>query len=571
MCGGFFVLLLAFIRSAFLVEALSVEDVSRALVLDTAIVDHLKNFLTEASNGTSNNHQAHSNIHSYYINEFIREHEQIFGNVQTSNTTEMKGIEAASDPVKSLILTRRLSKGWPQLLRISKTVPRHSSWKKVKSEVLKVEKELGLVIEEEDLNSQTDAFARVIHMYKLKPKELTSLGYQRQKSYFSTHLKTLDVALIVGAAFDERLYGTAVDVLSSVRELTETASETSQETISNRSNLMRNLNHLIYLSSKLHDLRLSSEDYKPQPGMFPRFLSQVPISTQREERELLTDPLTLRTNLPTSVKHTEEDSLRFAEICRGHNFISIAERARLRCRLESRGSPYLILMPAMVEEHSLNPSIVSFHKALSHKQIKEITDTAKPMLEQAKIKADDRIGPDASFKVRSSYTAWIREERLPMLKKLRAKIEALTGLSADETTNAAEILQVNLYAAGGYYLPHVDAFGLLSDQEGENADAAVISSGGDRIATFMFYMNDVNAGGQTAFPRIGVGVKPAAGNAVFWSNLLPDGFQDTRTLHGACPVLKGIKWVSNKWIRYDQQFQRKPCLLQQPSRDRQKT
>ena len=47
------------------------------------------------------------------------------------------------------------------------------------------------------------------------------------------------------------------------------------------------------------------------------------------------------------------------------------------------------------------------------------------------------------------------------------------------------------------------------------------------------------------FPRIGVGVKPIAGSAIFWYNLLETGEPDRLTLHGACPVLYGTKWGMN--------------------------
>ena len=55
-------------------------------------------------------------------------------------------------------------------------------------------------------------------------------------------------------------------------------------------------------------------------------------------------------------------------------------------------------------------------------------------------------------------------------------------------------------------------------------------------------LNSVPAGGRTVFPRIGVGVAPTEGAAVFWYNVHDTGEPDRLTLHGACPVLYGSKW-----------------------------
>ena len=63
-----------------------------------------------------------------------------------------------------------------------------------------------------------------------------------------------------------------------------------------------------------------------------------------------------------------------------------------------------------------------------------------------------------------------------------------------------------------------------------------------RYNFYFLQLNDVQAGGRTVFPRIGAGVVPVKGSAVFWYNLFESGDPDKLTLHGACPVLYGTKW-----------------------------
>ena len=74
-------------------------------------------------------------------------------------------------------------------------------------------------------------------------------------------------------------------------------------------------------------------------------------------------------------------------------------------------------------------------------------------------------------------------------------------------------------------------------------------------------MSDVEAGGATVFPYIGVKVFPKRGQAAFWYNLHKNGDGIYNTRHAACPVLVGTKWVSNKWIHERGQEFRRPCGL----------
>ena len=71
--------------------------------------------------------------------------------------------------------------------------------------------------------------------------------------------------------------------------------------------------------------------------------------------------------------------------------------------------------------------------------------------------------------------------------------------------------------------------------------------GGVRIATFMIYMSEVQAGGHTVFPNAGISVKPESGSALYWFNTEAQMTYDSRVYHLGCPVLYGNKWIANKW------------------------
>uniref|UniRef100_A0A8C2EUK9 procollagen-proline 4-dioxygenase n=1 Tax=Cyprinus carpio TaxID=7962 RepID=A0A8C2EUK9_CYPCA len=145
--------------------------------------------------------------------------------------------------------------------------------------------------------------------------------------------------------------------------------------------------------------------------------------------------------------------------------------------------------------------------------------------------------------------AWLSGYEHSTIEKINQRIEDITGLEMD----TAEELQVANYGVGGQYEPHFD-FGRKDEP-----DAFKELGTGNRIATWLFYMSDVSAGGATVFTDVGAAVWPKKGTAVFWYNLFASGEGDYSTRHAACPVLVGNKWVSNKWIHERGQEFRRPC------------
>jgi prolyl 4-hydroxylase len=149
--------------------------------------------------------------------------------------------------------------------------------------------------------------------------------------------------------------------------------------------------------------------------------------------------------------------------------------------------------------------------------------------------------------------AFLREDIDPVVAKVNQHIGHITNFNMAQ----AEELQVANYGIGGHYNAHFDFFRNPNDPNTKQIEAHL----GDRIATFLMYMTNVEAGGATTFPAINVTLFPQKGAAAFWYNLHRDGRGDVRTLHEGCPVLAGNKWVSNKWIREIGQDDRRPCDL----------
>ena len=128
------------------------------------------------------------------------------------------------------------------------------------------------------------------------------------------------------------------------------------------------------------------------------------------------------------------------------------------------------------------------------------------------------------------------------------------------------VLQVTNYGLGGLCETHFDPHGYIEGVElPPHPLFQRLKKQGDMAATVMGWLEDVEAGGDTAFaPGPGMNnvvVKPEKGSAAFWYDLDRKGYRDRRLLHGGCPILKGSKWILNKWIHFFDQFRYLPCAI----------
>ena len=77
---------------------------------------------------------------------------------------------------------------------------------------------------------------------------------------------------------------------------------------------------------------------------------------------------------------------------------------------------------------------------------------------------------------------------------------------------------------------------------------------GQRVVTFLVYLNDDYAGGETEFPRLDVRNKGRTGEGLFFVNAFADGSPDVRTLHAGRAPVSGEKWIVSQFVKNQPAF-----------------
>ncbi|XP_037635856.1 transmembrane prolyl 4-hydroxylase [Sebastes umbrosus] len=202
-------------------------------------------------------------------------------------------------------------------------------------------------------------------------------------------------------------------------------------------------------------------------------------------------------------------------------------------------------------------------------------------------------GVKRSQLVRNSRHTWLYQGKGAhrVLQDIKERVTSLTRLPP-ALVDLSEPLQVVRYEEGGHYHAHHDSGPVYPETACTHTRLAANTSTpfetSCRYITVLFYLNSVEGGGETAFPvadnrtydevcliqndvdlldtrrncdKSNLRVKPTKGTAVFWYNYLSNGRgwvgeQDEYALHGGCVVTHGTKWVANKWINIDPDYQR---------------
>ena len=189
------------------------------------------------------------------------------------------------------------------------------------------------------------------------------------------------------------------------------------------------------------------------------------------------------------------------------------------------------------------PPIQYFEDVFTSEECKQIMGYATPKLTRSGLDNGEKgtIG-----KQRTSWQCWISPDELPCLKKASNFVSPVTGLPVENQ----EKWQVLRYEPGQEYEPHFDAANPTALDYLGVIERDRKRGWGRRIYTFFIYLNDVEEGGETWFPKLGIKIKPKPGKAALWHNLNKSQTAcHPMSEHAGTPVIKGTKWAINVWIR----------------------
>lgn len=186
------------------------------------------------------------------------------------------------------------------------------------------------------------------------------------------------------------------------------------------------------------------------------------------------------------------------------------------------------------------PNVVVLGEFLDADACQALIDLARPRMQRSSVvHHSEGVQVDDS---RTSSGCHFRRGELPIVADIERCIADLTGIPPEN----GEGLQLLHYQPGQHYVPHWDYF---PPERASSADIVRPEIGGQRIATFLIYLNTLPMGGETEFPRAGIKVAAVQGNACFFSYRGADGALDPLTLHSGNAVIEGEKWIAVKWLR----------------------
>jgi prolyl 4-hydroxylase len=215
--------------------------------------------------------------------------------------------------------------------------------------------------------------------------------------------------------------------------------------------------------------------------------------------------------------------------------LSAAQCASLRNRI--RIDELLRIPPARVVSDW--PRLVVNEHFLAPEMCDWLIARAQPNLVRAKVYDPSTGIRDASVRTNTEFhIGTFNSDLIVMI--LQQRIATLTRLML-AGMEACTILH---YAPGEEFQPHVDYFDTSTPE-----NARIVATDGQRVVTFLIYLNEEFSGGETEFSHLRWRYRGRKGDALWFVNVNPDFSPNPRTLHAGLPPKTGEKWLFSQWVR----------------------
>ena len=175
------------------------------------------------------------------------------------------------------------------------------------------------------------------------------------------------------------------------------------------------------------------------------------------------------------------------------------------------------------------PLVVVLGSVLDDEECEALIQLSKDLLQRSKIGSTKEVSD-----IRTSSGAFLTDVKNHILARVEKRVSAIMGIPIEH----GEGLHILNYKPGQEYKEHLDYFAPTSKAAKNN-----------RISTLVLYLNDVEEGGTTFFPKLNLTVCPQKGMAVYFEYFYNDPILNELTLHAGAPVVKGEKWIATQWMR----------------------
>jgi prolyl 4-hydroxylase len=176
-----------------------------------------------------------------------------------------------------------------------------------------------------------------------------------------------------------------------------------------------------------------------------------------------------------------------------------------------------------------DPLIAILGNVLSDEECDELIRLSKDKLKRSKIGTIHEVN-----ELRTSSSMFLQESENEIVARVEKRISSIMNIPIEH----GEGIQILKYTPGQEYKAHYDFFSSTSKVANNN-----------RISTLVMYLNDVEQGGETFFPKLNFSVSPLKGMAVYFEYFYTENNLNELTLHGGAPVITGEKWVATQWMR----------------------